>query len=118
MATGTADRVTPPRARGQASPGGVLHWLAMAGVPDGQGGEPLEEGRVRLGEAARRAGVTVAQLQYYCYMQVVEPTALTRSGQRLFDARAIRRIRMVKMLNDGGYPLREIREVFMHRARR
>ncbi len=72
-------------------------------------------GGVRFGEAARLAGVTAAQLQYYCYMQVVEPSALSPSGQRLFDARTIRRIRMVKMLNDGGYPLREIREIFMDR---
>jgi DNA-binding transcriptional MerR regulator len=71
------------------------------------------EGLVRLGAAARRGGVTPAQLQYYCYMEVVAPAQLSASGQRLFDTRAIRRIRMVKMLNDGGYPLREIREIFM-----
>jgi len=73
---------------------------------------------VRFGDAARRAGVTPAQLQYYCYMKVVEPTGVSEAGQRLFDSRAIRRVRMVKMLNDGGYPLREIREIFMERAKR
>jgi len=93
--------------------------MHMAGRREHTAEEPAGEGLVRLGDAARRGGVTPAQLQYYCYMQVVEPARLSPSGQRLFDTRAVRRIRMVKMLNDGGYPLREIREIFMAgRARR
>lgn len=80
-------------------------------VGDRSGGaEPA--GLVRLGEAARRAGVTVNQLQYYLYMEVAKATGESASGQRLFDARAIKRIRMVKLLNESGYPLREIREIF------
>lgn len=68
---------------------------------------------LRLHAAAEAAGVTVAQLQYYLSMQVVEPTAISDGQQRLFDSKAIKRIRMVRLLNAGGYPLREIREIFM-----
>lgn len=72
-------------------------------------GRPL----VRLAEAARRAGVTVNQLQYYLYMQVVQTEYSSEAGQRLFGARDIQRVRMVRELNESGYPLREIREIFM-----
>jgi len=68
---------------------------------------------VRFGEAARLAGVTESQLQYYLYMRVAEPSATSEAGQRLFSPAAIQRIRMIKLLNDSGYPLREIREIFM-----
>lgn len=76
--------------------------------------EPTATGpMVRFGEAARAAGVTESQLQYYLYMQVAEPSATSEAGQRLFSPAAIKRIRMIKLLNDSGYPLREIREIFM-----
>ncbi len=71
------------------------------------------EGLVRLSDAAKAAGVTVAQLSYYLQVGVVGPTQLSEAGQRLFDDRAVKRIAMVRMLNDGGYGLREIREIFM-----
>jgi DNA-binding transcriptional MerR regulator len=46
-------------------------------------------------------------------MQVAEHSAESDAGQRLFSPAAIKRIRMIKLLNDSGYPLREIREIFM-----
>lgn len=44
---------------------------------------------------------------------VLEPTRLSPSGRRLFDAKAVERIRLVRKLNESGYPLRAIRELFM-----
>jgi DNA-binding transcriptional MerR regulator len=72
-----------------------------------------EKGLYRFGEAAKMAGVSPNQLQYYLYMQVAEHSAESDAGQRLFSPAAIKRIRMIKLLNDSGYPLREIREIFM-----
>ncbi len=74
---------------------------------------PIDEEPVRLSEAAEQAGVTVSQLQYYLYMGVVQASMLSGGRQRLFDRRAIQRVRMVHLLNRSGYPLREIREIFM-----
>ena len=70
-------------------------------------------GLVRLGEAARRAGTTTNQLQYYLMVQAVEAAGRSAAGQRLFDQQAIKHIQIVKMLNELGYPLREARDVFM-----
>jgi len=44
---------------------------------------------------------------------LLEPTEVTQTGRRLFDRKAIERIRLIKKLNDTGYPLRAIRELFM-----
>ena len=72
-----------------------------------------EETLVPIGPAAEKAGVSRQSLQYYIMVGLLEPTKVTPTGRRLFDAKAIERIRLVKRLNDSGYPLRAIRELFM-----
>jgi len=44
---------------------------------------------------------------------LLEPTEVTPTGRRLFDNDAIRKIKLIKKLNESGYPLRDIRELFM-----
>jgi DNA-binding transcriptional MerR regulator len=44
---------------------------------------------------------------------LLEPVKVTRTGRRLFDPENIVRIKLVKRLNDDGYTLRAIREVFL-----
>ena len=64
-------------------------------------------------QAAAKAGVSRQTLQYYLMAGLVEPFRRTPSGQQLFDEKSIERIRLVKKLNNSGYPLREIREIFL-----
>ena len=66
-----------------------------------------------IGSAAKKAGISRQSLQYYIMVGLVEPTEVTPTGRRLFDDRAIQRIKLIKKLNDSGYPLRAIRELFM-----
>lgn len=66
-----------------------------------------------IGEAAKKAGVSKQSLQYYLMVGLLEPVQVTPSGRRLFDARGVERIRLIKKLNESGYPLRAIRELFM-----
>jgi MerR family mercuric resistance operon transcriptional regulator len=66
-----------------------------------------------IGQAAEKAGVSRQSLQYYLMVGLLEPTEVTPTGRRLFDKRTVERIRLVKKLNDSGYPLRAIRELFM-----
>ena len=67
---------------------------------------------VPIGTAAKKAGVSRQTLQYYLMVGLLEPTDVTPSGRRLFDERSIERIKVIKKLNDSGYPLRAIRELF------
>lgn len=70
---------------------------------------------VRISKAASGAGVSTQSLQYYLMLGLLEPTGYTPSGQQLFNDEAIKRIKLIKQLNSTGYPLREIREIFLQR---
>jgi DNA-binding transcriptional MerR regulator len=72
-----------------------------------------EQELVSIGRAAKKAGVSRQSLQYYLMVGLLEPTKVTASGRRLFDDKAIEHVRLIKRLNDSGYPLRAIRELFM-----
>ena len=72
-----------------------------------------ENALISIGRAAEKAGVSRQSLQYYLMVGLLEPTQITSSGRRMFDAKAVERIRLIKRLNESGYPLRAIRELFM-----
>lgn len=72
-----------------------------------------EKNLVSVGQAAKKAGVSRQSLQYYLMLGLLEPTEVTPTGRRLFDRKTIEQIRLVKKLNDSGYPLRAIRDLFM-----
>ncbi|MFH1371945.1 MAG: helix-turn-helix domain-containing protein [Planctomycetota bacterium] len=78
-------------------------------------GQPVERkrGLIPIGAAAKSAGVTRQSLQYYLMVGLLEPADVTKTGRRLFDQKSIERIKLVKKLNDNGYPLRAIREIFL-----
>ena len=67
----------------------------------------------QIGGAAKEAGISKQSLQYYLMVGVLEPTKISPSGRRLFDGKAVERIRLIRKLNESGYPLRAIRELFM-----
>ena len=66
-----------------------------------------------IGVAAKKAGISRQSLQYYLMVGLLEPTEVTPTSRRLFDQKGIERIKLIKKLNDSGYPLRAIRELFM-----
>ena len=81
---------------------------------DAMSDEPLGQGLLKTSAAAEAAGVSKQSLQYYIMVGLIEPVARTSAGQ-LFDEKCIERIRLVRQLNESGYPLREIREIFLQR---
>ena len=66
-----------------------------------------------IGKAADAAGVSRQSLQYYLMVGLLRPTEVTPTGRRLFDREAVDRIRLIKQLNETGYTLRAIRELFL-----
>ena len=66
-----------------------------------------------IGRAAQKAGISRQSLQYYLMVGLLEPTEVTATGRRLFDEAAIKQIRLIRKLNQSGYTLRAIRELFM-----
>ena len=69
---------------------------------------------ISIGAAAKKAGISRQSLQYYLMIGLLEATEITSTGRRMFDERAVERIKLIKKLNDSGYPLRAIRELFLH----
>jgi len=68
-----------------------------------------------IGMAAKKAGISRQTLQYYLMVGLLEPTEVTSSSRRLFDDKAVQRIKLIKKLNESGYPLRAIRELFLEK---
>ena len=68
---------------------------------------------MQIGAAAEKAGVSRQSLQYYLMLGLLEPAEKTSGGRRLFDEKSIDRIKLIKKLNESGYPLRAIRDLFL-----
>ena len=66
-----------------------------------------------IGVAAEHAGISRQSLQYYLMVGLLEATEVTSTGRRMFDAKAVDRIKLIRKLNKSGYPLRAIRELFL-----
>lgn len=70
-------------------------------------------GLLTIGQAAKACGITVQSLQYYIMCGLIEPAAMTPTRRRLFDQNNLNTITLIKKLNVSGYPLREIRLIFL-----
>lgn len=73
----------------------------------------MKKGVLSIGAAAKKAGISRQSLQYYLMVGLLEPTEITATGRRLFGEKTIERIKLIKKLNNSGYPLRAIRELFL-----
>ena len=67
---------------------------------------------LRIGATARQAGISSNSLQYYVKIGLIKPKEVTETGERLFDKRTVERAKLIKRLNESGYPLRAIHELF------
>lgn len=70
---------------------------------------------MQIGQAAKKAGVSRQSLQYYLMVGLLEPVEVTPSGRRMFDNASVERIQLIRKLNQSGYTLRAIRELFIER---
>ena len=70
---------------------------------------------MQIGQAAKKAGVSRQSLQYYLMVGLLEPVEVTLSGRRMFDKGSVERIQLIHKLNQSGYTLRAIRELFIER---
>lgn len=70
---------------------------------------------LQIGQAARKAGVSVQSVQNYIMLGLLRPAGKTPGGRRLFDQQAVERIMLIRKMNRAGYTLRAIRELFVQR---
>lgn len=68
---------------------------------------------MRISAAARAAGVTRQTIEYYIMVGLIRPVRQPDRYGRFFDAKLVKRIRLIRKLNNTGYTLRDIREVYL-----
>lgn len=67
-------------------------------------------GEMKVGQVAKRTGLTVRTLHHYEEIGLLEPGARTASGHRLYGEGELRRLQQIASLKHLGVPLAEIRE--------
>ena len=73
----------------------------------------MDDTQMRIGEAARRAGVRVSLIRYYEEIGLLpEPERV--SGQRRYDETVLRRLGVIDVAQRAGLSLDEIRELLEH----
>ena len=81
----------------------------MADKGDSKRVKPL----MKIGEVARRSGLTRQMIASYCIYGLVREADRTPKGHRLFDEKVLRRLKLIRGLVHHGYTLRDIRETFL-----
>jgi len=64
---------------------------------------------MRIGELARHADVRISTIRYWERRGIISPGAHRVRGQRRYDASALDRLAFVRLAQDGGLTLAEIR---------
>lgn len=64
---------------------------------------------ITIGEAARRAGVSVRTLRHYDQIGLLAPSGETEGGYRLYDEPALMRLEQILYLKELGFALEDIR---------
>jgi MerR family redox-sensitive transcriptional activator SoxR len=70
----------------------------------------MDEGKMRIGEVAREAGLRVSALRYYEEIGLL-PETDRESGQRVYDRSVLRRLALIDVSQRAGLSLDEIREL-------
>ncbi len=68
---------------------------------------------MRIGQAAKAAGVSTQTIEYYILLGLIDPLTLPGKKSRFFNASLVKRIKLIRELNDSGYTLREIRTTWL-----
>lgn len=75
--------------------------------------EPEAPRRMKISQAARQAGVSKQTVEYYVMLGLVEPIREGETRRRFFTDEHVRRIRLIRQLNQTGYTLRAIKETYL-----
>ena len=67
--------------------------------------------RLRVGDLARETGKTVRAIHLYEEMGLLQPATRSSGGFRLYDDRAVDRVRWIDLLHGLGFSLHEMRDM-------
>src|SRR3954454_18714659 len=84
----------------------LLPWPQFLEVTGGEGAMRFEA--LKIGELARRTGLTIRTLHHYDEIGLLRPSLRTESGHRLYAAGDVARLQQVVSLRQLGFSLEEI----------
>lgn len=70
-----------------------------------------EPRRMQIGEVAERTGLSLRTIRYYGEMGLVEPSARSRGGFRLYTETDVDRLNLIKRMKPLEFSLEETREL-------
>ena len=71
----------------------------------------LEKKPVTIGRLAKASDVKVTTIRYYESIGLIDPPDRSEGGQRIYDQKAVQRMRFIRHARDLGFPLEAIREL-------
>jgi MerR family mercuric resistance operon transcriptional regulator len=71
---------------------------------------------LKVGEAARQAGVNLQTIHYYERRGLLPQPSRTKSNYRVYSEEAVHRVRFIKRAQEIGFTLAEIKELLSLRA--
>ena len=80
-----------------------------------QRGEKM--GLLKTGELIRESGFSRQTIYTYMTMGLIKPQRTTSAGHSLFSKEIVKRLKLIHSLNESGYTLRDIRDIFFKNGR-
>src|SRR5207302_5644108 len=74
------------------------------------GGIAMRFEALKVGELARRTGLTIRTLHHYDEIGLLKPSLHTESGHRLYTADDVARLQQIVSLRQLGFSLDEVRD--------
>src|ERR1700710_184733 len=69
----------------------------------------FQDTSMKVGELARRTGVSVRTLHYYDEIGLLSPSLHSAAGHRVYGVREITKLQQIRSLQQLGFSLKEIR---------
>lgn len=66
---------------------------------------------LKIGEVARRSGLTVKTIRFYCDEGLIQPSSRSDGGYRLFDEAVFDGLTLIRTLRAMEIPLHDIRQI-------
>ena len=71
---------------------------------------------MKIGELAKRAGVSVRAIRFYEELGLIRPEKRSRGGFRLYIPENHKRLAVINFLKEVGLSLTEVRQIFLARS--
>jgi len=75
----------------------------------------MDKPLLRVRDVLEQTGISRQVLNNYLMVGLLHEAERTPGRQRLFAPDVLNRIRLIQRLNQSGYTLREVREIFLRR---